>query len=618
MRPDDVELDDEIRGHMAISIKERIERGEDPEAARLAALREFGNVTLTRDSMRAVWRPGWFEMAEGFWHDTRIALRSLNRARGLATTVVVTLALGIGANAAIFSVVRAVLLRPLVNRDEDRLIYIRQSAPGIGQENTTFSVPEINDFKSRVSTIGAFGDFSTVDFRLIGLGREPRMVKAGVVSGSFFDVMGLRPVLGRLLNSQDDGPDAAGAAVLTYRFGTISLDSDPTVVGKTIRLGSRNATVVGVLEPSVPYPADTEIIANVVTSPHHFEATMVTSRPHRMTELFGRLAPGVSLDEARAELIAVHAAMVREHPDAYSSKAAVQLKVGTLRDQIAAPARTILIVLLAAAGFLAWAAYFTGNQIAAQAAEMPALIDRQVQALLGWARGHGFDVDAGDLDGVMRQLATGVGPVTRALGGLLGGFATLFLLAVLGIYVAVEPKLYERGIAWMLPADERPYLAETVGRMAFALRRLLAGRLLGMFIEGVATGVALSLYGVPMAALLGLLTGLLAFLPNIGAPISGALMILVGFSGGTDMGLFCIAVYITVQTLDSNVIIPMVAKKTVDLAPALVLGAQLVFGVMFGILGLALADPLVAMVKILLERRSERNTEAAAAAVATG
>src|SRR3954470_6080684 len=162
MSPDQDELDDEIRGHMALSVKERIERGEDPEAARLAALREFGNVTLTRDSMRAVWRPHGIEMAEALWHDVRIAFRSLRRARGLAATVVVTLALGIGANAAIFSVVRAVLLRPLVNRDEDRLIYIRQAAPGLGQENTTFSVPEINDFKSRVSTICAFGDFSTV------------------------------------------------------------------------------------------------------------------------------------------------------------------------------------------------------------------------------------------------------------------------------------------------------------------------------------------------------------------------------------------------------------------------------------------------------------------------
>jgi predicted permease len=347
--PDSDDLDDEIRGHMALSVKERIERGEDPQSARLAALKEFGNVTLTRDSMRGVWRHRWLDAVEALGRDIRFAMRSLLRAKALAATVVMTLALGIGANAAIFSVVRAVLLRPLVNRDEDRLIYIRQSAPGIGAENTTFSVPEINDLKSRVTTISAFGDFSTVDFAMVGLGSEPRMVKAGVVGGSFFDVMGLRPVLGRLLNAQDDGQTAAGAAVLTYRFWTTSLNSDASVIGKTIRLGSRTATVVGVLEPSVPYPADTEIIANVVTSPHHLGAMMVTSRVHRMTELFGRLAPGSSVEAARAELTAAHAAMMREHPEAYSAKANVQLRVTKLRDQIAAPARTILIVLLAAA-----------------------------------------------------------------------------------------------------------------------------------------------------------------------------------------------------------------------------------------------------------------------------
>src|SRR5213596_527700 len=168
MQPDQDDFDDEIRGHMALSLKERIERGEDPEAARLAALREFGNVTLTRDSMRRVWRHRWFDAAEALGRDIRFALRALLRVKGLAATVVVTLALGIGANAAIFSVVRGVLLRPLVNRDEDRLIYIRQRAPGIGAENTTFSVPEINDFKSRVTTISSFGDFSTVDFTMIG------------------------------------------------------------------------------------------------------------------------------------------------------------------------------------------------------------------------------------------------------------------------------------------------------------------------------------------------------------------------------------------------------------------------------------------------------------------
>ena len=186
MRPDQDDLDEEIRGHLAISIKERIERGDDPASARLAALKEFGNVALTRDSMQGVWRHRWFGAADAFGRDIRFALRALMRAKGLAATVVVTLALGIGANAAIFSVVRAVLLRPLVNRDEDRLIYIRQRAPGIGAENTTFSVPEINDLKSRVTTISAFGDFSTVDLRMIGLGGEPRMVKAGVVGGSFF------------------------------------------------------------------------------------------------------------------------------------------------------------------------------------------------------------------------------------------------------------------------------------------------------------------------------------------------------------------------------------------------------------------------------------------------
>ena len=284
--------------------------------------------------------------------DMRFAVRSLLRAKGLAATVIVTLGLGIGANAAVFSVVRGVLLRPLVNRDEDRLIYIRQTAPGLGIENYTFSMPEVGDITSRVTTVAAFGDFSTADLALSGVGGDPRMVKAGVVNGSFFEVMGLRPVLGRLLNAQDEGPDAAAAAVLTYRFWTTAFNSDPTVVGRTVRLGVGTATIVGVLEPAVPYPTDTEIIANVVTSPHHLGATMVTRRTHRMTDLFGRLAPGASLEEARAELTAVHTAMLHEHPEAYSKRANVQLRVARLRDQIAAPARTILLVLLATAAIV--------------------------------------------------------------------------------------------------------------------------------------------------------------------------------------------------------------------------------------------------------------------------
>ena len=283
--------------------------------------------------------------------DFRFALRSLARVKGLAVTVIVTLALGIGANAAIFSVVRGVLLRPLVNRDQDRLIYIRQSALGLGLENAKFSVPEIRDLRARVKTMAAFGDFSTIEFTMVGLG-EPRVVRAGVVGGSYFDVMGLRAISGRLLNANDDGPQAAGAAVLTYRFWTTGLHSDPSAIGKVIRLGDRSATIVGILEPSVPYPTETEIIANVVTSPHHLDATMVEGRVHRMTDLFGRLAPGTDLDAALAELRAVHSSVVKQHPEAYTSRADFRIDAVRLRDQIISPARTVLLVLLAASALV--------------------------------------------------------------------------------------------------------------------------------------------------------------------------------------------------------------------------------------------------------------------------
>lgn len=284
------------------------------------------------------------EAVLAFMRDLRLAARSLARTKGLTATVAITLALGIGANAAMFSLVRGVLLRPLVNRDESRLIYIRQSAPG------NFSIPEIEDLRSRVKTLSSFGEFSTLGFTVVGLG-EPRSVSAGVVNGSYFQVMGLRPVLGRLLDEHDDGPKAAGAVVLTYRFWSTTLHSDPKVIGKTVRLDSfvdaRSATVVGVLEPCIPYPQDTEIIANVVTSAHHLSATMVTSRIHRMTDLFARLAPGANLEAARVELRSVYERMKRDHPEAYPARAHYQISAVTLRDQLTSKARTILLLLMA-------------------------------------------------------------------------------------------------------------------------------------------------------------------------------------------------------------------------------------------------------------------------------
>jgi len=290
-----------------------------------------------------------------FLRDLKIALRSLAHAPALWITVALTLALGIGANAAIFSVVRAVLLRPLANQDEARLLYVRQSAPGIGVTNDNFSVPEIQDLGRGLKTIKELGTFSEVNFTMLGLG-TPREIPAGVVDGNYFQVMGLRPVLGRLLTPADDGPNAAGAVVLTYKFWATSLHSDPSVIGKTVRLGSfeggRTAVIVGVLEPSIPYPVATEIIANVVTSPHHLSATMVTGREHRMTEVFARLAPGADLDAARAELHTKYAAMVSAYPEVYKPADHFNIEVTRIHDQINARANTILWVLFAASALL--------------------------------------------------------------------------------------------------------------------------------------------------------------------------------------------------------------------------------------------------------------------------
>ncbi|HTZ59824.1 MAG TPA: ABC transporter permease [Acidobacteriaceae bacterium] len=290
-----------------------------------------------------------------FLRDLKFAARSLARVPALWIAVALTLALGIGANAAIFTVVRAVLLRPLVNRDQDRLLYLRQSAAGLGVVNETFSIPEIQDLSKSLKTIQPLGTFSAIDFTVVGLG-TPREIHAGVVDGNYFNVMGLRPILGRLLTTSDDGPNAAGAVVLTYRFWTTAMRSDPGVLGKSVRLesfqGPRNATIVGVLEPSVPYPVATEIIANVVTSPHHLSATMVTGREHRMTEVFGRLAPGATLETARAELRTAYAAMLAAHPEVYKPDNHFAVNVTRMHEQINSQANTILWILFAASGLL--------------------------------------------------------------------------------------------------------------------------------------------------------------------------------------------------------------------------------------------------------------------------
>jgi predicted PurR-regulated permease PerM len=272
----------------------------------------------------------------------------------------------------------------------------------------------------------------------------------------------------------------------------------------------------------------------------------------------------------------------------------------------------LTIVTIAGFGFIAWVLYFAGSTLVAQAETLRVVVAEQWNELMAYLGAIGL-LPEGGMSGLGTQLLGGVGRLASAVNTVAGIISSIIAVLVIGIFIAIEPHLYDRGVAWMLPVERRPSFYQISDHVSFVLRRLMAGRILGMFVEGIGTWLMLLWGGVPMAALLGLLTGLLAFVPNIGAIISGLLMVAVGFSASNDAGLWAIVTYFVVQTVDGNLIVPYVARRTVDLAPALVLAAQLIFGALFGFLGLLLADPIVATIKTTLEDLSKQKGLAAKA-----
>jgi predicted PurR-regulated permease PerM len=269
----------------------------------------------------------------------------------------------------------------------------------------------------------------------------------------------------------------------------------------------------------------------------------------------------------------------------------------------------LLIVVVLTIAFIGITVYKTGSGVAVQFQQLQATLLVQADRLSHWAASQGILPGADDLKGLAQQAMGSVGKLTSWVGTALGAISTLFIIMVIGLFIAMEPRIYDRGLQWMVPSDSRAEFSLTLGRMASQLRRLLAGRLAGMAFEGVLMWIALSIAGIPMALVLGIITGMLAFIPNIGAFVSGVLMVSVGFSAGVDKGLWAIVIYFVVQTFDGWVVIPLVARKTVDLPPALTLSMQILASTLFGVLGLALADPLTAMIKVALERNSERTME---------
>jgi predicted PurR-regulated permease PerM len=265
----------------------------------------------------------------------------------------------------------------------------------------------------------------------------------------------------------------------------------------------------------------------------------------------------------------------------------------------------ILIVVLLAVGFVFGVFYLTGVEIAQQAGQLRETLETQATRVAAWASSQGLMPGTADLKGLMQQALGSLGRVTLWVGSALGALTTFVMILTLGLFIALEPRIYERGLQWMVPTGRRSEFAITIAKMAATMRRLLAGRLAGMLFEGVLTWILLWFAGVPMALLLGIITGMLAFIPNIGAFISGVLMVAVGFSAGFDQGIWAIVIYFVVQTFDGYVLIPLVAKHTVDMPPAMTLSAQILASTLFGVMGLALADPMVAMIKVMLERESE-------------
>lgn len=346
----EAELDEELSYHLERQIELNVANGMSHDDARDAARRRFGNVQLQKEQVRDTRQTRWLEES---WGDVLFALRSLRRAKGFAAAVIVTLALGIGANTAMYTLLRGTLLRPLPHRDSDRLVYLRHATLGAGEPNVLFSVPEVAELRESSKTLIATAEYSSaLPFTLVVDKSAPIRVKTGVVSGNFFDVLGLSPTLGRLTTSADDGAAAASVAVLSYRYWVEHFGGDSTVIGRTIRLNDRPSTIIGVVQEAPSYPRPTEIFVNTATSPHHLSASMATDRAHRMTELFARLAPHVTIDQARREVEQITQRMFVAYPEAYTTTARHVVSIASLKEALNERAELTFWLLMGAAGFV--------------------------------------------------------------------------------------------------------------------------------------------------------------------------------------------------------------------------------------------------------------------------
>ena len=344
----DTDLQDEMQAHLDMETAEYIRRGMEPAAARRQALLDSGGITQAAEAVRDQRGLPWLD---SIMSDVKYAFRALRHSPAFTAIVILTLALGIGANTAIFSVVRGVLLKPLPHRDGDRLVYLRHSMDGPGGASIAFSVPEVRDLRIGAPSLGGIAEYSQWSGRLQGDDGTIR-VSLGLVTGNYFEVMGLGPVVGRLTEARDDGPGVPPVMVLTHDFWVKRFGGDSSIVGKQVRLDNESVTVIGVLQRAPFFPGQADAFSNMVVSPHHLSAFMVEGRTHRMTEMVARLAPGATLEKARNEVAVVSTRIQQEYKDAYDPASHHQIAVLPFHDVLGERARLTLWLLMGAAAFV--------------------------------------------------------------------------------------------------------------------------------------------------------------------------------------------------------------------------------------------------------------------------
>jgi predicted permease len=344
----DDDLAEELQSHIEMATAEYVRRGMPEPAARRRARIEAGGVTSAAEAVRDQRGLPWLESVAS---DVKYATRALRHSPAFTIVVIVTLALGIGANTAIFSVVRGVLLKPLPHREGDRLVYLRQSMDGPGGDNIAFSVPEVIDFRQGAKSFAGIAEYSpwTVTFRN---GDEARRIDVGLVTGNYFDVMGLSPVLGRITQPADDGGSAAPVMVLSHEFWIRQFAGDSTVIGRKLVIDNTPVTVIGVLQPAPSFPAKVDGLLNMSISQHHVSAQMVHGRSHRMTEVVARLTPTATVAQARAEVAAVTQRAHAEFKESYDPAAHHRVSVMPFREALGERARMTVWLLMAAAAFV--------------------------------------------------------------------------------------------------------------------------------------------------------------------------------------------------------------------------------------------------------------------------